>query len=124
METRRTIMEKAIKIRARRQWGYYQVLYSDSHCKIKILSICPDKNISYQYHQNREEYWTILQGNGKIIINGKIHFLAVGNKIKIDKKQKHSIKNVGNEDLIIHEVQLGESFDESDIVRETLPDTL
>ncbi|NMA32090.1 MAG: cupin domain-containing protein [Candidatus Methanofastidiosa archaeon] len=111
-------------IKEQRPWGYYKVLYSDSYCKIKLLFISPNKNISYQYHHNREEHWTITQGNGKFISRDKILFLAVGDKIKINKKQKHTIKNTGNEILIIHEVQLGISFEESDIVKEALPISL
>jgi len=36
--------------------------------------------------------------------------------------QKHTVKNVGTDILIIHENQIGTLLEESDIVRERLPD--
>ena len=37
--------------------------------------------------------------------------------IKISKEQKHQPKNIGNDDLIFIEIQLGSYFGEDDIVR-------
>ena len=42
---------------------------------------------------------------------------GVGDIIKIPQEAKHQPKNVGDDDLIFIEIQLGEYFGEDDIVR-------
>ncbi len=108
----------------KRIWGRYQVLYEDSYCKIKKLYIDVGKNISYQTHQKRDENWTIISGKGKYIIDGKVFYLNTGDKVEIKRNKKHTIKNIGDSILIIHEIQSGESFEESDIKRLNLPEIL
>ena len=101
----------------RRSWGYYQVLFCNSICKVKILYVEIENELSYQYHAKRDEHWIIIQGNAKSILDDETIYLAKGDSLYICKLQKHTVKNVGQEQLIICEVQTGESFDEEDIVR-------
>ncbi|MCI8611819.1 MAG: cupin domain-containing protein [Clostridiales bacterium] len=100
-----------------RQWGYFTVLYSDTCCKIKHLYIAPYKNISYQYHRHRDEYWTIVQGSGKFILDGETRQLQAGDRVEIAAGQWHTIQNIGEKVLVIHEIQTGKILEESDIVR-------
>ncbi len=103
--------------REERQWGSFEVLYSDACCKIKHLYIQPGKNISYQYHRHRSEIWTIVQGSGKFILNGEIRLLQTGDSVEIASGQWHTIQNIGDALLIIHEIQTGKILEEDDIVR-------
>ena len=103
-----------------RTWGFYEVLDNydceDFHLKIKKLTILPNKNISYQYHNIRGENWFILKGNGETIINGQKNKIKAGDIINISKKEKHSIKAINTLEII--EVQYGkEKLEEEDIVR-------
>jgi mannose-6-phosphate isomerase-like protein (cupin superfamily) len=41
----------------------------------------------------------------------------VGDVIQLPKEAKHQIENIGKDDLVFIEVQLGEYFGEDDIVR-------
>lgn len=104
-----------------RVWGYYQVLYSDAYCKIKHLYIDAGKNISYQYHLHRTEDWTIVQGSGKFVLDGQERLLGVGDSVRIEAKQLHTIQNTGGGPLVIHEIQMGKFLEETDIVRCPLP---
>lgn len=107
-----------------RLWGYYQVLYTDDFCKIKHLYIDREKNISYQYHLHRAEYWTVVSGSGKFVLDGRPYLLQAGNSVRIEAGQRHTVRNVGEDVLIIHEIQTGRILEETDIVREALPDCL
>ena len=102
-----------------KRWGYYEVLdcqkQVNQYVTTKKLYIKEGKNISYQYHNFRNESWTIVKGTGEFVLDGELHLLGVGDIVKIPKKVKHAIK--ANSDLEIVEVQWGNLVDEKDIVR-------
>ena len=105
---------------SKRRWGSFEVLneqdYDSLKVKIKKLIILPDKNISYQYHNNRGENWYILEGDGKFIIDDKLINVKAGDKFSIEKGQKHTIK--ANSKITILEIQYGSIIpSEDDIVR-------
>lgn len=100
-----------------RPWGEFENLLDTKLCKVKQIVIKPGQAPSYQYHFKRKEVWVIIQGNGELKLNDEIFSISLGSTINIPLKAKHQIKNIGTEDLIFIEVQLGEYFGEDDIVR-------
>jgi mannose-6-phosphate isomerase-like protein (cupin superfamily) len=46
-----------------------------------------------------------------------MHYYREGDVVFIPKEVKHQMTNIGDDDLIFIEVQLGEYFGEDDIVR-------
>ena len=107
-------------ISEKRHWGEYTVLHyfdagSEEHALTKHLQINAGCNISYQYHHNRREIWTIISGEGLLALDGEIKKVSTGDVIEIPKEAKHSIKAIC--DLHIIEVQLGYPLIEEDIVR-------
>ena len=101
------------------QWGNFKIIdnYEEkkNNIKIKLLNIFKDKNISYQYHNYRNETWFILNGVGEFILDKKIFTIHSGDVIQIPKQKLHSIKAI--EDIQIIEVQYGIENSEEDIVR-------
>lgn len=101
-----------------REWGEFFVLDEFPTAKVKRLIIKKDKNISYQYHKYRSEFWTIVEGNGYIILDGILSKANTGDTFTIEKNVKHSITAIDG-DLVILEVQYGTECNEDDIVRIT-----
>lgn len=101
-----------------REWGEFFVLDEFPNAKVKRLIIKEGKNISYQYHNNRSEFWTIVQGKGFLVLDGVLSEISTGDTLIIEKNTKHSVKSI-NGDLIILEVQYGTECNEDDIVRIT-----
>lgn len=104
----------------KRQWGEYHVLYECTFpdgisALTKELVIEAGKGISYQRHFHRDEYWTIINGNGIIVINDKSYEVKRGDTFVIQKEQMHTIK--ATTQLTIIEVQIGEILSEDDIER-------
>jgi mannose-6-phosphate isomerase len=99
-----------------RPWGSYEVLYEADTYKVKRVIVKSGKRISYQYHQNRSEHWTIVQGTGNFILDGMNRTVTVGDVLSIDIGSLHRIHNISTCDLIVIETQIG-VCDESDIVR-------
>ncbi len=103
-----------------RRWGSYRVLdnstYSDGCMSLtKILHIKNERFISYQTHNNREEIWTIADGEGVVVIDGEVRKVSRGDVVTIKKGQKHAIKALT--DMQIVEVQMGNPLIEEDIER-------
>lgn len=103
-----------------RRWGWYRVLdytkYPDgTEVLTKRVGIKSGKNLSYQYHNNRREVWTILNGEGIFVKNNKFIPIQSGDVLEIKPQDKHSIKAITDLELI--EVQSGNELSEEDIVR-------
>src|SRR5690606_9341326 len=56
-----------------RAWGEFSVLEEESNYKVKKVKILPQKSISYQSHEKRQEHWIILKGTAEVILDAKIH---------------------------------------------------
>ena len=103
-----------------RRWGSYRVLdsttYSDCYMSLtKVLQIKSGRYISYQIHNNREEVWTVVDGEGVVVLDGERRNVSRGDVVVINQGQKHAIK--ATTDLQIVEVQMGSSLVEEDIER-------
>ena len=59
----------------------------------------------------------IVKGTAEIKLDDEVYTYGVGDVIHIPVKSKHQAKNIGDDDLVFIEVQLGEYFGEDDIVR-------
>lgn len=99
-----------------RPWGWYENLLDESQYKVKRLYIEPDQKISLQYHTFRDEYWVVVNGDGKLELEDQIKEINIGDYIFISKGSKHRI-TAGKCGIIIVEVQIGCKCKEDDIVR-------
>lgn len=103
-----------------RRWGEYKVLdynqYEDENKSLtKHLTIRAGKSISYQKHNHRDEIWTIVDGEGELLIDGHIRNVRRGDVAYIVKGQLHAMRAVT--DLQFIEVQIGRELAEDDIER-------
>ena len=101
----------------KRPWGSYKVLLDSEICKVKIISVDPGHRLSYQYHNQRREVWTIIAGSGVLTLDGDETRVEKESVIEIPIGAKHRIQNTGSDPLIFIEVQTGTYFGEDDIVR-------
>ena len=100
-----------------RPWGRFFVLHHEPKYKLKRLEVDPGQRLSYQYHQNRSEVWTIVEGIGTITLDGKIKDYKEGETVLIPKGVKHRIQNNNSQKVVLIEVQTGSYFGEDDIIR-------
>ena len=104
-------------IKESRPWGEFHVIY-DEDCKIKRLVVFPQKRLSLQSHEHRDELWLVVRGKGKAQLDERLVPLEPGSLVRITKTQKHRLINdqvEGNLEII--EIQTGSYFGEDDIVR-------
>ncbi len=100
-----------------RPWGKYFVLADEPNYKLKRIEVNAGQRLSYQYHQHRQEFWTIVEGNAIITLDDKELSLSYGESIFIPQGAKHRIENKTSDVLVFIEVQTGTYFGEEDIIR-------
>jgi mannose-6-phosphate isomerase len=100
-----------------RPWGRYDVLADEPDHKVKRITVTPGQRISYQTHAHRAEHWFVVSGTGHVTLDGQELPVGPGVAVDIPMTAAHRITNGGDTDLVFIEVQHGESFEESDIVR-------
>lgn len=103
-----------------RQWGEYRILDltekpSEVKSLVKELIINPGKQLSYQRHMHRTEAWTVISGDGEVVLDGVTKPIIAGDMIEVSKGQLHSLRAKTKMKLV--EVQLGDILDENDIQR-------
>ena len=109
--------EKTTTENSTRPWGHYDVLLDTDYCKVKQITVKPNQRLSYQRHEKREEYWTIVKGQATVTLNDKETVLSEGQQIHIPLQTNHRIANKFSEPLIFIEIQRGSYFGEDDIIR-------
>lgn len=103
-----------------RRWGEYRVVdsgvYPDGHRALtKELVIKAGKQLSYQLHERRSEVWTIVSGEGEVVIDGDVAKIKAGDVVEIPAEKKHSLRAFNDVHAI--EVQIGDELIEEDIER-------
>ena len=101
----------------KRPWGKFEILVDSDYCKVKRITVKPGGRLSYQYHHQRSEVWTIVQGEAYMLLDDELQLFNYGETVLIPQGTKHRVENKGQEDLIFIEVQHGSYFGEDDIVR-------
>lgn len=103
-----------------RRWGRYRVLDyvkypNGNEVLTKRICVLQGKNLSYQYHLLRSEVWTVVSGQGEMILDGSVRMIGKGDVVIISAEAKHSLRAIT--DIEIIEVQTGSELIEDDIVR-------
>lgn len=103
-----------------RRWGSYKVIdfitYQDGRKSLtKHLTVKAEKRLSYQSHEKRDEIWTIVDGEGVLLLDGHTRNVSRGDVVYITAGKKHALAAVT--DLHMIEVQIGAELNEEDIIR-------
>lgn len=103
-----------------RIWGWSRVLdyakYDDgSETVTKRICIHEGKNSSYHYHNLRDEVWTIVRGEGELVLDEYITRVKAGDVIHLPAGKKHGIKGLSELEFI--EVQTGIGISDDDFTR-------
>lgn len=102
-----------------RIWGWSKVLdyakYENEEMVTKRICIEENKNSTYHYHNLRNEVWTIIRGEGELILDDHIRRVKAGDIVHIPAGKKHAIRALSELEFI--EVQTGKEVVNTDFVR-------
>jgi len=101
-----------------RPWGEYYGWDSGKGWNLKTIYLKRGKRVSLQYHNNREEWWLLVEGDATATMresrSTRSFPLKKGEVFRVRKKQIHRLSSkMGG---VVVEVAYG-NFDEKDIVR-------
>lgn len=98
------------------KWGaWIKVAEGDSY-KAKVILIERDQRFSLQFHDNRDEFWVIVSGTGKVTIENETYDAKPGDRFYIPAGMKHRAQCTSDYDFRFVEIQFGKC-DEKDITR-------
>ena len=97
-----------------RKWGSYDLLVDTPHYRVKHVVIQPGKTIFAHKHEFRSEHWTVVSGTAFIELDGKDGYYHTDDVIDVLPGMKHQVSNVGDTELVIVEVSVGENVSEDD----------
>ena len=100
-----------------RPWGTYATLKQEDGYQVKRITVAPGQKLSLQYHHKRAEHWVVTQGKAIVQIGDEEFETGQGEYQYIPLGEKHRLTNVGDNELVLVEVQVGEYLGEDDIVR-------
>jgi len=107
---------KVIKIyKEERPWGRFERLTKNERTTVKIITVKAGEKLSFQYHEQRSEFWRILSGRGKITVGDEITEAKKGDEFHIPIGTKHTAEG-SDEEIVFLEIAFGDS-DENDIIR-------
>ncbi len=73
---------------------FRQVLYTGQHSQLVLMCLAENEDIGVEIHEIVDQFFRIEQGEGKVIINGKVHQVTDGDAIIIPAGTKHNIINI------------------------------
>jgi mannose-6-phosphate isomerase len=98
-----------------RPWGLFERYSLNEQTTVKLIMVEPNRRLSLQYHNNRDEFWKVIKGPVEVRTEDNSRILETGDSILIPRKTVHRLGAL-DEPAIILEISYGH-FDEADIVR-------
>lgn len=103
-----------------RIWGWSRTLdYSkydnEEEMVTKRICIHEGKNSTYHYHKLRDEVWTIVKGEGELILDNNVTRVKAGDVVHLPSGKKHGVRAISNLEFI--EVQTGSGISDQDVYR-------
>ena len=100
-----------------RPWGTYATLKQEDGYQVKRITVAPGQKLSLQYHCKRSEHWVVTQGKAMVQVGDEESKIGRGEYRYIPLGEKHRLTNIGDDELVLVEVQVGDYLEEGDIVR-------
>lgn len=98
-----------------RPWGNFERFTLNEPSTVKIVTVNAGESISRQTHANRDEFWRVMSGSGRLLIDGVEYLAKKGDSFICHRNKEHRIEG-GLDGLALLEIAFGD-FDESDIIR-------
>ncbi len=93
---------------AEKSWGSFRVIdIEDGSMTIKV-TLNPGHRMNYHSHENRDEVWTVVAGEGRTIIDGVERHVKAGDVIEMPRRVWHTI--LADTELQVIEVQIGKEI--------------
>ena len=93
---------------AEKSWGLFRILDAGTNSLTIKITMKAGDHMSYHAHDYRDEVWTVVSGEGKMILDGMERQIRPGDIITAKAGCKHTV--YAATELVLIEVQLGEDI--------------
>lgn len=100
-----------------RPWGWYDCVEAGPDFQLKVLHVLPRQSISLQYHNQRTEHWTVVEGRAEVTLGEEVIMLEPNGSVTVPQGVTHRLHNPTDKGLTVIEVQFGSYLGEDDIIR-------
>lgn len=100
---------------AEKSWGSFRVLDVEEESLTIKVTLNSGHQMNYHSHEHRDEVWTIIEGEGLVILDGKKRDVSAGDVISVPRGCKHTI--VAKTELKVMEVQVGKEISINDKIK-------
>lgn len=100
---------------AEKSWGSFTVLDIQETSMTIRITLMPGHGLHYHSHQYRDEIWNVIEGIGRVVIDGEEKIVKSGDIITLKAGCKHTVR--AETELKIIEVQIGSDIDVKDKIK-------
>ena len=105
---------------AEKSWGSFTVLDVQPQALTIRIVLLPEHQLHYHCHEHRDEVWTVMSGDGIVILDGQQQEVHAGDVIQMPAGMKHTV--IAQTELKIIEVQIGTDISVEDKIKFSLPE--
>ena len=105
---------------AEKSWGSFTVVDIQPGAHVIRVVLLPGHSLKYHSHERRDEVWTIISGEGTVILDDEKFDVKAGDVVQMKIGQKHTV--IAKTKLVINEVQLGEDITVEDKIKYDMPE--
>lgn len=104
---------------AEKSWGSFQVIDVEEESMTIKVTLNAGHRMNYHSHEQRDEVWTVIEGQGRTIVDGVERQVSVGDVIRMPAGVPHTI--IADTKLQVIEVQMGPDISVHDKKKMELP---
>ncbi|MBE5841955.1 MAG: cupin domain-containing protein [Butyrivibrio sp.] len=104
---------------AEKSWGSFTVVDVQPEALVIRVVLLPDHRLHYHSHEHRDEVWTVMSGEGTVILDDVKKDVKAGDVISIKVGQKHTV--IAKTELVLNEVQVGKEISVEDKIKYDFP---
>ncbi len=93
---------------AEKSWGSFRILDVEENSLTIKVTLNPGEKMHYHSHEQRDEVWSIISGEGKVIVDDMEQTVTAGDVITMQAGCRHTV--IASTVLKILEVQLGKEI--------------
>lgn len=97
---------------AEKSWGTYKVIDGQPGSMTIKVTLRAGNQMKYHSHEHRDETWTVVEGLGRVIVDGVEETVRPGDMIRLPAGCKHTL--IADTDMNVIEVQVGEEITQAD----------
>jgi len=82
--------------------NFRRVLYTGAQMQLVLMTLKPGEEIGEEVHEDRDQFFRVEQGNGKVYIDGQATDVEDDFAIIVPAGARHNVKNTGSEPLKVY----------------------